>query len=169
MARTVAEDHFQSYRFRVFEVDGNAAAVFAGETPVAGFTTVTTPEVTVEMAEHRTGSEKYTRKYPGPPTYGEGTMTRGLLKGDNTFYNWLQKYLTGQPFRTDLIVRMYDQTAWAVDGGVPEEFIAEEKWKECFPNSIKLMGDLDASGADVNIQEITVAVEEVEFSNVAAA
>jgi hypothetical protein len=30
------------------------------------------------------------------------------------------------------------------------------------------MGDLDASGADVNIQEITVAVEEVEFSNVAA-
>ena len=166
-ARTAAEDQFQNFRFRVFELDGEPAGVFADESPVAGFTTITTPEVTMEMSEHRTGSEKLTKKFLGPPTYGDGTMTRGLLKGDTTFYQWMQKYLTGQPFRTNLVIKVYDQTSWQADG-VPDEAIAEQTWKNCIPTSLKFLGDLDASGADVNVQEATVGVEEVEFSNPAA-
>ena len=96
--RSVAEDQIQSFRFRVFEVEGGAG-VFAEEVPVAGFNTVTTPNLTIEQAEHRTGAEKYTRKFPGVPTWEDCTMTRGILYQDTTFYNWaINKYT---PFMTN--------------------------------------------------------------------
>ena len=66
MARSVVEDQLQSFRFRVSELSGGAD-VFAGEAPVAGFNTVTTPNVTFETAEHRTGQDKFTRKFLGLP------------------------------------------------------------------------------------------------------
>lgn len=160
--RSVAEDQIQSFRFRVFEVEGGAGA-FAEEVPVAGFNTVTTPNLTIEQAEHRTGAEKYTRKFPGVPTWEDCTMTRGILYQDTTFYDWaINKYLGKTPFRTDLEVRVYNQEG---DGWTSEDddFIRKIIMRNCFPNSVKILGDLDASASDVNVQEITVAVEEVEL------
>jgi len=61
MARSVAEDQLQSFRFRVFEVEGGAG-IFDGEAPVAGFNTITTPNLTIEVTEHRTGNQKHTKK-----------------------------------------------------------------------------------------------------------
>lgn len=163
MARTVSEDQIQSFRFQVFEIDGGAGLLGA-ENASAGFTTVTTPEITVETAEHRTGSEKNTKKFPGPPSFGDGTMTRGILRGDTTLYQWFRAYMEGRPFRADLEIRVYDQTSWGVEKG-SEVVVAKEKWFECIPTSYKLLGDLDASASDVNMQELTVAVEDVQYEN----
>jgi phage tail-like protein len=167
VARTVAEDEMQSFRFRVFEGANEAPNIFVNESPIAGFKTVTTPEITVEASEHRTGSEKFTKKFPGPPTYGEGTMTRGILRGETTIFDWLLKYLNGQPFRTTLEIKVYDQEMWG-EAAADQVAIFTQTWKECFPTSVKSLGDLDSTAADVNVQEITVAVEEVEIENVAA-
>jgi len=160
MPRTTAEDQLQSFRFRVFEVDGGPG-IFADETPIAGFTTVTTPEATAETATYRTGADKHTKKFMGPVEYGEGSMTRGMLIGDTTLYNWIVKYQNKQPFRTDLEIRVYNQEG---DGTSPDDdHVRSETWRECIPTNVKFLGDLDANAADVNMQEITVAVEEVEF------
>jgi phage tail-like protein len=162
MARTTAEDQIQSFRFRVFE-DASGPGIFADENPIAGFTTVTTPEITSEMATHRTGSEKTTKKFLGSVEYGDGTMTRGILLGDSTFYNWIERYRNKQPFRTDLEIRVYNQEG---DGTSPDDqHVKSQTWRECIPTSVKPLGDLDAASADVNLQEITVAVEEVEIDS----
>lgn len=159
MARTTAEDQIQSFRFRVFEVDGGPS-VFAGETPIAGFTTVTTPEVTSEVATYRTGADKTTKKLLGPVEVGEATLSRGILIGDNTMYNWVLAYQNKTPFRTDLEIRVYNQEG---DGTSPDdEHVKSQTWRECIPTSVKSLGDLDANAADVNMQELTVAIEEVE-------
>jgi len=161
--RSVAQDEIQSFRFRVFEIDGGAG-VFDNENPVAGFNTVTTPNLTFETAEHRTGSRKYARKFLGPPTWEAGTMTRGILRGDTTFYDWaIDKYLGRKPFRTDLEIRVYDQEEDGSDVA-NDEAVRSEIWRQCIPSSVKPMGDLDASATDVNMQEITVEVEEVELT-----
>jgi phage tail-like protein len=162
MARTTAEDQIQSFRFRVFEVEGGPG-IFADENPVAGFTTITTPEATAEMATHRTGSEKTTRKFLGPVEYGDVTMSRGILLGDSTFYNWLERYRNKQPFRTDLEVRVYNQEG---DGTSPDDqHVKSQTWKECIPTTVKGLGDLDSASADVNVQEVTVAIEEYELES----
>jgi phage tail-like protein len=164
-ARTVAQDELQSFRFRVFEGSGEIPNIFASEDPIAGFKSVTTPEVTIEASEHRTGSEKFTKKFPGPPTYGEGSLTRGILRGETTIYDWVLKYLNGAPFRTTLEIKLYDQTSWG-EGPGKETEIFTQTWKQCFPTSAKVLGDLDSTASDVNVQEITVAVEELEIINV---
>lgn len=160
--RSVAEDQIQSFRFRVFEVEGGAG-VFADESPIAGFNNITTPNLTFAPAEHRTGQEKYTKKFLGPPTWEDSTMTRGILKGDTTFYDWaINKYLNKQPFRTDLEVRVYDQEG---DGTDPDdEWVRGFIMRECLPGSVKIVGDLDASSSDVNVQEISVILEECELT-----
>lgn len=161
MSRTPAEDYLQSFRFRVFEVEGGPG-VFGGESPIAGFNNVTTPNITIESSEHRTGNEVWTKKHPGVPTVEDCTMTRGILLGDTTFYDWVMAKLFGrQPYRTDLEIRVYDQTS---PGTSPDDAHARRiVMKNCFPTSVKLIGDLDATSSDVNVQEITCAVEEVEL------
>lgn len=160
-SRTPAEDYLQSFRFRIFEVEGNAD-VFAEESPVAGFNNITTPNITIESAEHRTGNEVWTKKHAGVPTVEDCTMTRGILLGDTTFYDWVIAKIFGRaPYRTDLEIRVYSQTAPGVQ---PDDAFARRMvLKNCFPTSVKLIGDLDATSSDVNVQEITCAVEEVEL------
>jgi phage tail-like protein len=163
MPRTTAEDQLQSFRFRVFEVDGGPG-VFGDEVPVAGFATITMPEITSEIATYRTGADKHTKKLLGPVEYGEATFTRGLLIGGNTMFNWIQEfYLNKQPFRTDLEVRVYNQEG---DGTSPDDqHVKSVVLRECIPTSVKPMGDLDANAADVNMEELTIAVEEMEVGN----
>jgi len=156
MPRSVQEDYLQNFRFRVFEVAGGAD-VFKNEEPVAGFNNITMPGVTLEVGEHRTGKDQWTKKQPGVPTVEDCTMTRGVLLGDTTFYDWMKKYFERKPFRTDLQVRQYNQEGNGFDPN--DKFAREMTLRNCFPTSIKLMGDLDATASDVNIQEITCSVE----------
>ena len=159
MSRQTVDDYLQNFRFRVGEVEGGLGVL---EKPAAGFNTVTTPELTIEQAEHRTGIERYTKKLAGVPTWGDGTMTRGIMLGDTVFYDWVvNRYLNRQPFRADLQVDIFNQE---VDGTIETDTPSRsEIWRECWPNSVKLMGDLDASASDANLQEITVSLEKVEL------
>jgi len=161
--RAVAEDQLQSFRFRVFEAN-DGAGVFENEEPVAGFNTITTPNLTFEQAEHRVGNKKYTKKFIGVPTWEDCTMTRGILLGDTTFYDWaVNKYLNKKPFRTDFTVSLYNQEGDGWGDADSEEPARSIIMRNCIPQSVKLMGDLDASASDINVQEITCAVESVEL------
>lgn len=166
MARTVTEDQIQSFMFQVFEVQGGAGLLLAEEAS-AGFTAVTTPEVTIGSAEYRTGNKKLTRKLAGPVTYSAGTLNRGILRGDTTFYQWVQAYLSGKKFRADLEIKVFDQESYGVEAG-SEKVVMYQKWIDCQPSSVKMMGDLDATTVEANQTTITVEVEDVEFENKAA-
>jgi len=157
MARSQADDLLQSFRFQVVD---SAAAPFLDVT--AGFNNVTTPEVSVEVAEYREGNRKYTLKQPGVPTIEACTMQRGIAKTESNFGDWmLDKLLGGGGYRTDLTIKIYDQ----VDTGENVDDVAKRELtaKEAFPSRVKLIGDLDATSSDINIQEIECACEEVTF------
>jgi len=159
MARTVAEDNLQSFRFRVFEVEGNIN-IFGNESPMAGFNNVTMPNMTIEVAEHRTGNETYTRKFLGVPSVEDMTMTRGLLLGNTSLYDWVKRYLNKQAFRTDFEIRVYNQENPGVN---PDDKPAKTMVvRNAIPISIKSIGDLDATSSDVNMQEIGVACESID-------
>lgn len=166
MVRTPQEDYLQNFRFRLFEVAGGAG-VFINEAPIGGFNTITTPNVTIEVAEHRTGNETWTKKLPGVPTVGDGTMTRGVLLGNTTLYDWIiEKLLNRAPFRTDIEIHVYNQ----IQPGTQEndKFARREQWFNCFPSDVKPLADLDATSSDVNLEEVTVAVEEIGIETVDA-
>ena len=157
MSRSSAEDVLQGFRFRIVEVEGNAG-VFADEAPVAGFNNVSFPNITIEGAEYRTGNEVWARKFGGIVTVEDSTMTRGILLGDTTMYNWvMNKYLGRVPYRTDFEVRVYNQETLGID---PDDKPARTMiYHNAIPNSVKLMGDLDASSSDVSLQEVGVSLE----------
>ena len=70
MARAIATDFLHSMRFQVVVNNGNNDTTNLGTAAGsdAGFSMVTTPEVSVEAVEYKEGTMVYTRKYPGNPT-----------------------------------------------------------------------------------------------------
>lgn len=159
IARPQADDLIQSFRFQVREDD--ALGVIDS---TAGFNNVTTPEVSLEIAEYREGNRVYTIKQTGVPTVEACTLQRGIAKAERNFADWiLKKALGGQQYRTQLSIEVYaqDQDAKANDEKSP---IREITCKEALPTRVKLVGDLDATSSDINIQEVEAACEEVVLS-----
>lgn len=156
MARPQADDLLQSFRFRVVAVEDGFIA------PEAGFNSVTTPNITVEAAEYREGNRKYTRKQPGVPTVESMTLSRGIALTETQFSNWIMaKVLGGAPYRTDLLVNVYNQEKTGENAA--DAAARQIRAAECFPTSVKLIGDLDATSSDINLQEIECACEEVHL------
>lgn len=154
MARAQADDLLQSFRFRVFAADDGFLD------PNAGFNNVTTPELSTEVAEYREGNRKYTLKQPGVPSVENVTMQRGLARTESTFANWfLARLFGGAPYRTELLINVYDQlaTGEAVDDTPSRQIVC----KEAFPNRWKPIGDLDATSSDININELECVCEEI--------
>lgn len=157
MARPQADDLLQNFRFQVVDTDAEG---FLDTT--AGFNNVTTPEVSVEVAEYREGNRKYTRKQPGVPTVEAATLQRGIALTETQFASWmLEKVLGGSPYRTDLLIKVFDQEE--TGESVEDEAKKILEAREAFPNRVKLIGDLDATSSDINIQEIECACEEVGY------
>jgi phage tail-like protein len=130
--------------------------------PVAGFTSVTTPDISLEPAEYREGTFRWTRKYPGVQTVGELQMMKGTVRRDSDFFNWILNVINGgvASYRTDLMVMEFHITdEFGIDNGSPSRIM---RLREAFPTQVKPMADKDATGSEVAIQEITLAIEELD-------
>jgi len=156
--RAQSDDLLQSFRFHV--VEGVTEGFLDS---AAGFNNVTTPEVSVEVAEYREGNRKYTIKQPGVPTVESCTLSKGVAQAGRNFTDWLlEKVLGGAPYRTILDINVYAQ---AEDGTVETHApVRSISCKEAFPNRVKIVGDLDATSSDINLQEVEAACEEVVLS-----
>lgn len=176
MARPSTSDYFHSMRFFVEVADGNYNPFEEGGNPSAGFSAVTTPEATMDAVEYREGHLIYTRKQPGLPTMSEITMSRGVVKIDTTFYDWMAKTIegTGQ-YRTDLIIDHFHRDALPGRTGsnnpnsldIKKDAVPVRKYHvmEAFPIRCKVAGDLDATASDISISEMDVAYENFYMSN----
>lgn len=183
MARSQQTDFLHSMRFHVNAAvaNGGAADLDLNATTKqgkaqAGFSTVTTPEATVEGVEYREGGYIYTRKQPGNPTVSDITMQRGVARGDSSFWKWLRVVIEGSgEYRADLTIMHYHR-----DKALTREYPAQGTVnlagidldnpgriyhvKEAFPTRHKTAGDLDATASEISIMELDFAYESFEIS-----
>jgi len=136
----------------------------------AGFSNVTTPEVTMEAVEYREGNYVYTRKYPGIATMNDITMSRGVTVKDSTFWAWAKRTAEGGGnYRSDLTIHHYHRANTLLGEGSSKNFT---QWStetsaaarryvvfEAFPIRHKVAGDLDATASEISIMELDVGFE----------
>jgi len=154
MARSVETDPYHDFRFHLVDPAGGNLD------PVAGFTTVQMPDVTVEEAPYREGTFIWTQKYPGVPTVGDVQLTKGIFKRGSDFFNWVLKVINGgQEYRTELILQEYHITDEFGINGSPSRVT---RLRECWGKQAKPTSDKDATGSAVSIQSLVISVEEFE-------
>jgi len=174
MARAVDTDFLQSMRFQV-EVDaqgGGGVTTLSLKGPSgtsAGFSAVTTPELSSEAVEYREGLYVYTRKFPGVPTQADITMSRGVARRDTSFFTWIKTVVEGagavpaKEYRIDFTIKQYDRetslqgTDTLLESAKP---VRSYVVKEAFCIRCKPAGDLDATASDVSIKELDCAYEQ---------
>jgi len=156
MARAASTDPYLNFRFHVVDPAGGNLD------PVAGFTQVTTPNITVEPAEYREGIFRWTRKYPGVQTVGEVQLMKGTVRRDSDFFSWVLRVINGgvESYRTDMMIMEYHITDEFGINGAPSRIM---RLREVWPTDVKPMADKDATGSEVALQELTIAVEELEI------
>lgn len=90
------------------------------------FTEVTGLSVQYDVVEYRDGAspEASTIKMPGLAKYGNITLKRGIIKGDNEFFQWMNTVKFNQAERRDLTISLLDEThtpvmVWKVKNAWP--------------------------------------------------
>ena len=122
-----------------------------------GFSEVTGLTQENQAIEYRDGSflEYSSIKMPGLRKFGNITMKRGVVAGDNEFFSWLSTVKLNTVERRDLTISLLN-----------EEHLPMMTWKvhNAFP--VKVEGpQLKASGNEVAIESIELAHEGLEVQN----
>lgn len=169
MARAQQTDFLQTFRFHVRAVgpDGARRLVPEGR-PDAGFSQVGTPRLSIEAVPYREGTMNYAVKQPGPGTFEDITMSRGIARGDTTFWSWAQQTAEGGgEYRADLDILVFHRVqalsattdtrnTTRINTDNPASIIHVFN---AFPTGVPLFGELDATSAEIAVQELTVAIE----------
>jgi len=137
----------------------------------AGFTTCTTPDLTVGAVEYREGHYLYTRKFPGIPTMADISISRGVAKKDTAFFLWVKSAIQGaNEYRVDLDISHFHKSDYAglpvTDGTIdslkdPGDVKASRIYHvyNAIPQHVKIATDLDANAAEVSIAQVDIAYE----------
>lgn len=123
-----------------------------------GFTEVSGLNMTHEVVDYREGSSKVdsSSKIPGLTKFENIVLKRGIVKGDNEFFNWMRTKQNLQVERRDIVVKLLDETHTPV---------MIWKVKNAFP--VKYTGPhLQANSSDVAIETIEIAHEGLEVETV---
>jgi len=122
-----------------------------------GFTEVTGLTQENQAIEYRDGSfpEYSSIKMPGLRKFSNITLKRGIVKGDNEFFGWLNTVKLNKVERRDLVISLLN-----------EEHAPVMVWKvhNAFP--VKVEGpQLKATGNEIAIESIELAHEGLEQQN----
>lgn len=177
MARAASSDYLQNFRFHVSTVDTameadpiayrGDAADSPGVGGVAGFQSCSMPDITIEAAEYREGTFKYTKKFPGPPTISDVSLMRGVVKKDLAFYNWAVAVNSGGEYRATIKIDQFGRGPTAALSPAENPSISELAARtticyECIPIRVKPGADLDATSGEVSMAECDFALEYFE-------
>lgn len=178
MARVQETDYLQGFRFhvRIADFAGDNAGELLGITlpgiGEAGFQSVTIPDMSIEPAEYREGIYKYTKKFPGPPTFSDVSLMRGIVSRDTRFFDWGIATQVGSQYRADVEILHYHRANFnnpntAVENaGLPGLASRIYKCHECFPIRAKPTADFDATSGEVSMAELDFALEWFEIVDV---
>lgn len=189
MARAQSTDYLHGMRFQVDVVGvgpskSNSETNFlgvSGSAP-AGFSSVTTPDLQVNVSMYKEGTWIYERKYPGEPSMGgDLQMDRGVARGDSSFWAWLRVVVEGSgEYRTDLDIKHFHREQALTrpvndKGGINNLKIETGKPArvyhvfEAFPIQHNVLSNsLSGTDGDISIMSITVAYEHFEVQEMTA-
>jgi phage tail-like protein len=160
MARLAISDYLQNFRFFVTESEP-APADRTGKflAVAAAFASASVPEVTTDIVEYRDGMSVLTKKQPTWPTFAAVTLTRGVVRGDTEFFNWMDAAVGGGPYRADLEVQHFHRVGWFINA--PARLY---KLLEAMPSRVKIATDLDALSGDISIADIDIEYEGLDLT-----
>ena len=187
MPRAKSADFLHNFRFHVTVNAFNGPqgqALLNSVTPnvVAGFSSVTTPEVTQEAVEYREGHFIYTQKYVGLPTVSDITLSRGVALLEGAFWQWIRDVIEqGIEYRADLSIVHFHRDlkpqvrsqpgvvqpppTQSLNTGTDDPGFIEYQLFDCFPIRFKPSSDLDGTGSEVSVKELDVAVERFDVKD----
>jgi phage tail-like protein len=116
-----------------------------------GFTEVSGLEISTDVVEYREGADpnQAAHKMPGLTHYKNIVLKRGILKGDNDFFNWINTIKLNQVERRDIIIKLLNEN---------HDPVMSWKVMNAFP--AKLTGPvLNANSSEVAIEELELAHE----------
>ena len=115
-----------------------------------GFTEVSGLEIEHEIVEYREGASPVSssKKMPGIRKYSNITLKRGIVKGDNEFFEWINTISMNQVERRDVIIKLLDGRhdpvrVWRIRNAWPVKF----------------------SGTDLKADSGEVAIESLELAH----
>lgn len=115
-------DPYKKYRYRVSLDDGEEA----------GFSEVSSPEITEDPVEYREGgiAGKTPRKHPGQLWYSNVTLKRGATES-RAFADWMKEIQNGRADRKTVIIalmddEMNDAAAWRLEKAWPTKYMAPD-------------------------------------------
>jgi phage tail-like protein len=94
-----------------------------------GFMEVSGLDIEIEAVSFREGSspEDTFRKIPGLRKYSNITLKRGIVRGDNDFFNWINTKQIGTIERRDITIRLLNEVhdpvvVWKVRNAFPVNY-----------------------------------------------
>ena len=121
----------------------------------AGFTEVTGLNITHEVIEYREGNspQDFSSKIPGITKYDNIVLKRGIMAGDNDFFNWINTKQNSQIQRRDITISLLDEQhapiiVWKVRNAFPVKYSGPE---------------LNARASEVAIETLELAHEGIEI------
>lgn len=122
-----------------------------------GFSEVSGLNVENKVIEYRDGaSPEYSKiKMPGMREFSNVTLKRGVFKGDNEFFNWLNTISLNTVERRDLSISLLNEK---------HEPVVVWKVHNAFPVKIQST-DLKADGNEVAIEQLELAHEGLSIEN----
>lgn len=121
-----------------------------------GFTEVSGLNVETQVIEYRDGmSPDYsTIKMPGMQKYGNITLKRGVIAGDNQMFDWWNTYQMNKIERRDITISLLNEK---------HEPVVVWKVRNAFPTKVD-GGSLKATGNEVAIETMEIAHEGITVS-----
>jgi phage tail-like protein len=122
-----------------------------------GFSEVSGLEIQTEVIEYREGSspEFSSIKMPGLKKISNIVLKRGIVKGDNEFFEWWNSIRLNNVERRNIVISLLNEN---------HEPVVNWKVKNAFPVKIQ-SSDLRASGNDVAIETLEISHEGVNIEN----
>ena len=122
-----------------------------------GFTEVSGLTIETQAIEYREGAHPVysSIKMPGIPKYSNITLKRGIVKGDNEFFQWWNTIKLNSVERRDIIISLLNEN---------HEPVMNWKVINAFPVKIEC-SDLKASGNEVAIESMEIAHEGLIIEN----
>ena len=95
MARLAFTDHLLVHSFWAMDVSFIGAKGAPIMSPMAGFSKITLPEVTVKTKEIQEGNNPFSKKVVQGGSIGNLTLERGIVYNDSDFWRWTKRALSG--------------------------------------------------------------------------
>ena len=180
MARWQILDRLQDHRFWLVDiVPSGVFPYYVLGSPLLGFATISSPEITLETDKIKQLNSMYKRNVYTGGDVSPISLTRGVTMYDNTFWNWIQIAMRGYdiPNRNMLLIH------FSQIGGVVEFPLSGlDQWEgvtripgkawllwDVIPTRYKAASDFDAMSGQVSIAELEIqpwAIEEFTLGEI---